>query len=171
MKEQQILPSLRTRKLVVNKLPNELLIYDLENNRAYCLNETAQAIMEQCDGKTTILEATQSIGRQLKTKMTEEMIWFTIDQLKNAKLIDQYTEIPIDTSGITRRSLLRSATALGISIPLITSLVAPIAANAQSTCVTDGQPCTDDPDPCCPGLVCINTESGPTGFTCVGSPM
>ncbi len=199
MKNKSKLPFLRTENLVVKELPSELLIYDLDKNKAFCLNETARLIMDECDGKTSIDEAIVNLNRKFKAKVSEEMIWMVIEQLQKADFIEKDYQIPMETTRVTRRKILQSAAALGIALPMITSLVAPSAVNAQSGClplesgscnlevnnccpggtcidIGDGfttcagcagfsQPCQSDDD-CCPTLLCVNTESGPTGFQC-----
>ena len=39
-------PRARTEGLVVTELPDELLVYDLERHRAYCLNPTAALVFK-----------------------------------------------------------------------------------------------------------------------------
>jgi hypothetical protein len=170
MKNQTKLPFLRTENLVVKELPDELLIYDLEKNKAFCFNETARLIMEECDGTKTIDEAIESLNRKLKSNLSEEIVWMTIEQLKKADFIEKDYQIPIQTTKVTRRKILQTAATLGIALPIVTSLVAPTAANAQSGCVGTNGSCisTQNGSNCCQSLVCINTESGPTSFTCVG---
>jgi Coenzyme PQQ synthesis protein D (PqqD) len=202
MKNKTKLPFLRTENLVVKELPNELLIYDLEKNKAFCLNETARLIMDECDGKTSIDEATESLSRKLKSKVTEDMVWMVVEQFEKSNFLKGNYEIPVQTSRVSRRKILQTAAALGIALPIVTSLVAPTAIHAQSGCIGQNGECIIDRDvsgccenlecveipdvgaqcigcvplgqtcqseggaSCCEGF-CINTESGPTGFTCV----
>jgi hypothetical protein len=163
------LPVLRTDDLVVKELPNEVLIYDLENNKAYCLNETARAVMQECDGKKTADDAVSVLNARLKTPVNEEMVWLAIDQLKKAGMVADDYILPVQTSRVSRRKMLQSAAALGLALPMVTALVAPTSIHAQSNCVGQNQPCISTAGPeCCPGSACFNTETGPTGFQCVG---
>lgn len=168
MNDQTKLPFLRTENLVVSELPNELLIYDLKKNRALCLNETARLIMEECNGRTSVDKAIINLHRKLKVKVSEEMIWMVVEQFKKFDLLKNDYQLPEQTTRITRRKILQSAAALGIALPLITSLVAPTAVNAQSdSCVMTNGACTFQPnDNCCPGTVCINDIV--MGNFCVG---
>lgn len=161
------LPLLRAENLVVKELPNEVLIYDLENNKAYCLNETARAVMHECNGSITIDEAVTSLNTRLKTPVNEEMVWLAIDQLKKAGLFNGEFEVPIQTSRVSRRKMLQSAAALGLALPMVTSLVAPSAIHAQSNCIQiEGGQCTINPNNCCTPAVCIDIGQGFTA--CVG---
>ncbi len=50
------LPKARKEKLIVKELADETLVYDLENDRAHCLNQTAASVWKHCDGKATVSE-------------------------------------------------------------------------------------------------------------------
>jgi hypothetical protein len=168
MKNNNKLPFLRTENLVVKELPSELLIYDLEENKAFCLNETARLVMNECDGTQTIDEAIKSLNHKLNSNLSEEMVWMVIEQFKKSNLLKDDYQVPIETTKVTRRKILHSAAALGITLPIITSLVAPVAAQVQSGCVAIEGACVFEPaDSCCPGAVCIETESGNFCAGCV----
>jgi hypothetical protein len=170
MKNKAKLPFLRTENLVVKELSSELLVYDLETNKAYCLNETARLILDECNGTNSIDEAVDSLNHKLKTNVNEEIIWMMIEQFKKSNFLKGDYEVPIQTSKVSRRKMLQTAASLGIALPIVASLVAPVATHAQS-CPGVQQTCSNNevnPIPCCQGLQCINTESGPTGFTCFG---
>jgi hypothetical protein len=47
----------RESNLVVQDLNNEVMIYDLTENKALCLNETASIIWRLCDGKNLPLKS------------------------------------------------------------------------------------------------------------------
>ena len=44
-------PVARKQGLVVQEMPDEVLIYDLDTNKAHCLNQTAAFVWKSCDGK------------------------------------------------------------------------------------------------------------------------
>jgi len=170
MKNKTKLPFLRTNQLVVNELPNELLIYDLEKNKAFCLNETARLIMDECNGIKPIDEAVESLNRKLKSKLSEEMVWMVIEQFQKSNFLQGDYQIPIQTSKISRRKILQAAAALGIALPIVTSLVAPTAIHAQSACIGIGGDCIIDQDisRCCQNLICTEVPNTQTGAICVG---
>lgn len=167
MKNKIKLPFLRTENLVVKELPNEVLIYDLENNKAFCLNETARFIMDECDGENSIEEAVESLNRKMNSKIDEEMVWMVIDQFKKSNFLKRDYVIPVQTSRLSRRKILQAAAALGIALPIVTSLVAPTAAHAQSNCIPiEGGQCNLEVNDCCPPGFCIDIGDGFTA--CVG---
>src|SRR2546423_15689116 len=44
-------PRARDARLVIQELPDELLVYDLERHRAHSLNRTAALVWRHCDWK------------------------------------------------------------------------------------------------------------------------
>lgn len=161
MKVTLKLPLARKENLVVKELPNEMLIYDLANNKAFCLNETARAILDQCDGKTSVTEAAARVGKKFKTKISEDLVWVTVDQLNKAGMFKVEYKMPVETNRITRRKALQAAATLGISIPIVTSLIAPTAAHAQTGCIPiEGGRCDLQVNNCCPPGVCIDIGDG-----------
>ena len=55
----------RKDDIVVKKLKDETLIYDLKENKAYCLNETSAMVWRLCDGKRSAVEIAEEISREL----------------------------------------------------------------------------------------------------------
>ena len=47
-------PIARSENLLIEDVSGELLIYDVNTNRAHCLNESAAAIWRHCDGSRSI---------------------------------------------------------------------------------------------------------------------
>ncbi len=170
MKNKTKLPFLRTENLVVKELPDELLIYDLETNKAFCLNQTARLVMDECNGTNSIDEAVVSLNRKLKSKLNDEMVWMVIEQFQKSNFLKGDYQIPVETTKLTRRKILQSAAALGIALPIVTSLVAPTATYAQSRCIGQNGDCIFDRDVtgCCENLICLEIPQAPTGAQCVG---
>src|SRR2546422_8935483 len=61
-------PRQRRDGLVVQELPEETLVYDLERHKAHCLEAVAAAVWEACDGHRTVEQiaarAAKRIGRR-----------------------------------------------------------------------------------------------------------
>ena len=51
-KEQR--PRARKQGLLIERLPDEVLVYDLDRKKAHCLNGSAALIWNHCDGKTSV---------------------------------------------------------------------------------------------------------------------
>jgi len=80
-------PKSRTDNVVVQKMNEEVLVYDLDSNKAVCLNETSAIVWKLCDGKRTTSEIAEEVSEKLKKPVTTELIWLAIDQLKAENLL------------------------------------------------------------------------------------
>jgi hypothetical protein len=127
----------RKEGLVIQEMPDEVLVFDLETNKAHCLNETAAFVWKACDGKNSVADITKLFGSKSGTSVPEDLVWLALDQLKTKNLIENKDEIVVDYNGMSRREVIRKVgLASVVALPLISSLVAPPAASAQSqTCV------------------------------------
>lgn len=106
---------------------NEILIYNLETNQVYCLNETSAKVWSCCDGKTEIDEFLK-----LNDEFSESTVWLALDQLHKQNLLEQSINRPSNM----RRKLVLGMVASTCLLPAITTLIAPTAANAQSIVVS-----------------------------------
>ena len=50
------LPRARQASLIIKEVDDETLIYDLETDKAHCLNSTASRVWKSCDGRTSVAE-------------------------------------------------------------------------------------------------------------------
>ena len=67
-------PRARTNRLVTRELGDELLVYDLERHKAYCLNQVAMQMLRHCDGETTIPDMALRIGNALGLPVDERTV-------------------------------------------------------------------------------------------------
>jgi hypothetical protein len=155
---EQTKPLARSEGLVVQELSNEVLVYDLERDKAHCLNQTAALVWKHCDGKNSVSEIAQILAKESGLPVEQEVVWLALDQLGKAQLLpDKVTKMP-DNLRNSRRALLKKiGLATAIALPAVTSILAP-AAYAQASCVGIGAGCLPPPSPpattCCPGLTC-----------------
>ncbi len=160
-KIQQSLPKARRSDLITEELKGELLVYDRSNDKAHCLNDTAAFVWGRCDGKTSIANIAGLLEREKKTPVSDEVVWFALDQLEKSHLLQESLARPAELNHISRRTLVkRLGIAAAVTLPLVTSLVAPTAAEAAS-CGAAGVPCMTDAD-CC--NTCVDNGRG--GFEC-----
>lgn len=132
-------PIARKAGLVIQEVPDEVLVYDLETNKAHCLNQSAAMIWRSCDGNNTVSEIAELVGTQAGGKVTEDFVWLAIDQLSQNKLLEK--EISVSFEGQSRREALKKiGLATMVAVPVIASLVAPQSALAAASCacVTPG---------------------------------
>ena len=149
----QYLPAAREARLLVRELAEEVLVYDEEGHRAHCLNRTAALVWKSCDGRTSVARIAERVGAQMSAHVSEEVVWLALEQLAEFDLLSTgAARAAAATSLISRRKMLRRlGVAAAVSLPLITSVVSPTAAEAQSPC--DEQNCP--PPMCCSGGVCL----------------
>lgn len=155
-------PNSRKANIVVQDLENEVLIYDLNINKAFCLNQTAGLVYQLCDGKRTVAEISDLMSKELKILVSEDFVWLALDGLRKDNLLKNANELANHFGGLTRREAVkRVGLASMVMLPLISSVVAPNAAMAASggsalfgTCIVNV------PNSCAPGLSCI--------FGCIG---
>jgi hypothetical protein len=154
---EELTPLARREGLVVQRLDDEVLVYDLERHRAHCLNRTAAAIWGLCDGHTPIAAVVSKLAEDGHAAVDVDMVRYGLRQLAKFRLLEQ--RLP-DDAALSRRQLLkRLGVSATVSLPVVASILAPRAAEAVS-CVGSGQSCASLP--CCTGCICI-------GGTCSGT--
>jgi hypothetical protein len=130
----------RRAELVVEELDGELLVYDLRTDAAHSLDVRAAAIWRACDGGASIAEIAAATGT------APEIVEHTLSDLSDRALLEGRGQI--SRRDAVRRMAL-TAGAAAVAVPVVRSIVAPTAAQAQ-TCLPDGAPCTSDGQ-CCGG--------------------
>jgi hypothetical protein len=156
------LPVARRRNLIVKELPDETLIYDLDSDEAHCLNQTAALVWKNCDGTRSAGELANLLEDELGASVPEGVVWLALDQLERFKLLSDPLAKPRHLQGTSRRDVIRSlGIAAAVSIPVITSIIAPTPAQAASCGSASGRdhdcPCTSSSEclsGCCRGFVC-----------------
>ena len=150
-----LMPRARQDELVVEEIQDETLVYDLERHKARCLNRTAALVWRHCDGQTSVAEVAATLEEQLGTPSDETVVWMALDRLNSAHLLSEPVTLPKDRANYSRREVLRTlrrAAGISLLLPVIESIVAPLAA-AQDSCVTS---CSGVPNctPCKTGSQC-----------------
>ena len=145
---RQTLPQARKIDIVTREVAGELLVYDRSSDKAHCLNRAATLVWLHCDGHTTVAEMTRLLASELQTPVADEVVWFALDELKKSSLLQRPWTRPLLVNGMSRRALVkRLGIGAAVTVPLITSIVAPTAAAAAS-CLPVSAPCTADAQ-CC----------------------
>lgn len=126
-------PIARKSGLVVQEVPDELLVYDLDSSKAHCLNQSAALVWRSCNGDNSVTEIAELVGRQAGSSVTEDFVWVAIDQLNENNLLEK--EVAVDLKGLSRREAIKKiGMASMIAVPVIASLVAPQSAMAVGSC-------------------------------------
>jgi hypothetical protein len=136
--------------ILVQELERELLVYDLTRDKVFCLNETSSIVWNSCDGNNSVEDIRQNLSVQLKTEISEEMIWLTLDKLKSEQLLSNYEEFDINFNGLSRRQVIKKVgLSTMVALPLISAIVSPTAVAAQS-----GALVCPNANCICPDLTC-----------------
>jgi len=156
------MPRARKERLVVQDMEHEMLVYDLDTNKAICLNPAARFIWRKCDGRMNISEASGLISKELNIKAPLEFVLLALKELSESNLLDDATNSFQTESHVSRRNLITQFGIPMATLPIVMSLVAPISAQMTS-CVPNSQPCTPTGLPCCPGAgSCFGPPAGET---------
>lgn len=168
-------PVARKEGLVIQEMADEVLVYDLETNKAHCLNRTAAAIWKSCDGKNTVSDISKLLADTSGAVAGEDIIWLAIDRLNKTNLLEK--RLTVDFDNQNRREVIKKVgLAAVVALPIITSLVAPTVASAGSTCPASTG-CTCQFSGTCtagtPSGTCVCSSAGGTGTgncpsTCTG---
>ena len=156
-------PAARQDDLVVEEFLDDVLVYDLQRNRAHCLNRAAALVWQNCDGRTTVAELARVLASELEIPANEAMVWMALTRLSKARLLEKPVIPPGTPPTYSRRAVMQalgSVAKISLILPVVHSIVTPFAAQAQS-CIPR-KDCKDLMPPCPGTPVCGN----PTGRCC-----
>jgi hypothetical protein len=125
-------PVARKTGLVVQEVPDEVLVYDLEQNKAHCLNQTAAIVWRSCDGKNSVSDIADLVATEMGSAVNDDLVWLAIDQLTETGLLDNDVK-PFFGQG-RRDAIKKIGMASMVALPVIASLVAPSSAMAAQSC-------------------------------------
>jgi hypothetical protein len=129
----EINPKARHQGLVVQEMPDEVLVYDLDSNKAHCLNSSAATIWKACDGTRSVTDIITEIERSGEGRVSEDFVWLALEQMQENDLLE--TQLTKRFSGQSRRQVLKTiGLASVVAVPVIASLVAPKSALAAVSC-------------------------------------
>jgi hypothetical protein len=159
---ERIVPTAREKGLVIKSLNDEVLVYDLERDKAHALNQSAAFVWKKCNGRRTVTDIAEAVSKEFKTTPDEQTVWLALEQLSKFNLLNQKIARPAGVPRISRRQMMRIGAAAAFALPVVISIVAPTAANAQ-TSITQavcqarrnnnpggcgGTPCSNAPGTC-----------------------
>lgn len=155
MKTSSNEPLARKDDLIIKEMPDEVLVYDLARDKAHCLNRTAALVWNYCDGRTSVAKMAGRLGKELQTPVDERVVWLALSQLSKNHLLEERIVQPAVMAGLNRRQMIRAlGVAAVVSVPVITTIVAPTPAQA-ATCFQSGHACTSNAE-CCSTLCNVN---------------
>ena len=117
-------PKARESHLLVHQVEDEMVVYDKSRKQAHRLNDTAAKVWSLLDGERTTSEIACDLD------LDESVVTLSVDHLAKAQLLESGK--PLSVSRRTALAGVASAAAVGVLLPVVTSIPAPLAAMAQS---------------------------------------
>jgi hypothetical protein len=117
-------PKARKNELLVHPVDDEMVVYDRTQKRAHRLNVAVARVWSLLDGERSMNEIAGELD------IDESVVALAVDYLANAQLLESSEPL-----SVSRRSALRrvaTAAAVGVLLPVVTSIPAPLAAMARS---------------------------------------
>jgi hypothetical protein len=160
------------QNIVREELPEETLIYDLERDRAHCLNPTAAFLLGQSDGEKDVAALARATEQEFGSAVSEEFVELGLERLARARLLDwDSPDQPL--TGITRRAAIRRLAVAGLAVPAVMTIVSPLPAQTATAippnvCNRGG---AENSGKCCTnGKLCILTNPARNRYQCRGVP-
>jgi hypothetical protein len=125
-------PQARRSQVVVTEMGQEVVLYDITEDKVHSLNPTAAFIWKQCDGSRTVAEIARNLERQFQGGDGQELVWSALDQLQRQNLLTERVAGPSKSPGLSRRRMIGKAAGAMLALPLVTTLIAPTPVMAQS---------------------------------------
>lgn len=118
-------------------------------------------VWNSLDGATDVKTVAANLSQQTKSAANEDIVWLAIDSLKKDNLLDVAQNISSPLDGMNCREVIRKiGLTTIIALPVVSSLIAPRAANAQSACGGNGTSgcifSSYTQSSCCSDLRCTN---------------
>ena len=119
-----MIPKARESHLLVHQVEDEMVVYDRERKLAHRLNEAAAKVWSRLDGERTVGEIAGDL------EVDESVVALAVDHLASAQLVESGEPLSVSRRAALRR--VATAAAIGVLLPIVTSIPAPLAAMAQS---------------------------------------
>lgn len=152
------LPCARQTGLIIEELPEEVLVYDSDRDHAMCLNQTAAAVWKHCDGETTPARMARLIEKEFQITGGDEVVALALDHLEKAHLLTG--DAPARLSGMSRREVVRRLAA-SAALPAI-AMIQVKPAGTITSCAPLGNGCTFNSDccsGCCSDATCVPSSN------------
>jgi len=164
-------PLARKENLVVQSSGDEVLVYDLEKNKAAALNDTSALIWQSCDGNNDVIEIAAIVEKKFGGSVNEDFVKLALSQLSKENLLENEKEVLTGFNGLSRREVIRKVGFSSmVALPLVSAIIAPTAAHAQSVCLAASGICVQAGGNICAGCsIVINLDFHPsTDGSCTG---
>jgi hypothetical protein len=145
--EAEAAPRARRSGLVVRRLGDETVVYDVERHRAHSLSPLVARIWRACDGRRSLEQIAEAVARG-KDEAGPDAVALALLRLRRARLLEGRA-VAAATLGRRRETLRRLA---GLSALALVTIATPTPLQAASC--TPSAICTSLPAKSCTGLPC-----------------
>ena len=88
--------------LAKSKVGDEVVVYDFRNHQARCLNPTAAAVFELCDGTRSPRQIAAELGKRLGAPVNDRLVWLSLAKLDECGLFEPDARDRAHRSGASR---------------------------------------------------------------------
>lgn len=167
-KEENYRPNAKINDIVTQNCADELVIYNLITNKAYCLNNPLAEVWQLCDGQRDISIISAELSKKTGMSVTEDYVWLCLNELQTKGLVSLPDSKTLLTNSNRRKLIKQVGLTTAVALPMLTLLVAPKASNAASNGGTCNPALCDSN--CCFNDACTPVNPGglPDGASCFG---
>jgi hypothetical protein len=129
-------PCARRNEILSAKLVADTMIYDKVSHRAHVLNQTVALVWESADGRNSVDDIAQILHRELRLPADRSVVLLALQDLEKSGLLQDPVRAEAGPERLTRRQVAQRLACAGASlalVPMVTSVLAPTPAMAQST--------------------------------------
>jgi hypothetical protein len=128
-------PRSRSAGLLVQQVGDQLVAYDQLRQRLHVLSPTAALTWRQCNGRNDVAALAELVSRELGIAPDERLIMLALEQLDEARLLEERLAPAASADAVSRREMLQwaAAAAAGVFLPTITSCGAPLGPDGGPT--------------------------------------
>ncbi|MFV0389783.1 MAG: PqqD family protein, partial [Pyrinomonadaceae bacterium] len=123
-------------------------MYELNLNKAYCLNQTVAHVWQHCDGKTAVGEIAYQLKSEFGATVDESVVWLSVKTLMEHNLLEQPVPLPPAFNVQSRRKMVRLVERAAIALPVVFAITAPTAADTASDSSAPLYNCLGHYSPC-----------------------
>jgi Coenzyme PQQ synthesis protein D (PqqD) len=130
-----MMPTARKENITIRTVAEETIVYDLEKNKAHCLNPTAAFVWHHCDGQTSVEKLAALVEEKLSVANGEAVVRLALEQLSRRSLLLEAVVPLAGEARHTRREALKklaAVAAVAAALPLIMTMTAKSSRAAAS---------------------------------------
>lgn len=160
----------RTDGLLTQAVADEVLVYDLNADKALSLNPTTAAVWRLCDGTNSVADISRQVSVSLQSPVSPSVVWMAVAQLRTMRLLANSDAFATPFDGLSRREMVKQiGLASAVALPMIFEVVAPTALHAQSVVCGPVGNCTSGGSTLC---IClppapVGSNINPDGCPCL----